>query len=151
MHAAPHRAPTLPDWGDMAETSKALGMPGSPRGGSSRGVTGKGTPGTHRPTALGGDRQESVGAGSGCEHPCITASPGPGQVMGAGTLWAPTGSMHRWGRRSILHPWQGRAVLGNPSPGLAEQLAGGKGGLLVPPCGSGGGGGLISSADAILG
>lgn len=43
------------------------------------------------------------------------------------------GSRHWWGCRSILHPWQGRAVLGNPSLGLAEQLAGGKGGQLIPP------------------
>lgn len=71
--------------------------------------------------------------------------------MGAGTVWALAGSRHWRGCRSILHPWQRRVGLGNPSPGLAEQLAGEKGGRLIPPCSSGGGGGLISSADAILG
>lgn len=71
--------------------------------------------------------------------------------MGAGAAWALAGSRHWRGHGCILHPWQGRVVLGNPSLGLAEQLAGGKGGRLIPPCSSGGGGGLISSADAILG
>lgn len=72
--------------------------------------------------------------------------------MGAGTVWALAGSRHWRGHGCILHPWQGRLVLGNPSLGLAEQLAEGKGGRPIPLCSSGGGGGgLISSADAILG
>lgn len=89
----------------------------------------------------------SVGAGAVCICPFTAPSPSLGQPMSAGTTWASTGSRHWQSCRSILHPWQGRAVLGNPSPGLA----GGKGGQPIPLCGSIGGGGLISSADAILG
>lgn len=66
-----------------------------------------------------------------CASP--STAPSPGQAKGGGTVWALLGSRHWWGCRSILHPWQGRAVLGNPSLGLAEQLAGGKGGQLIPP------------------
>lgn len=75
-------------------------------------------------------------------------SPSLGQAMSAGTTWASAGCRSWQGCGSILHPWQGRAALGNPSPGLAGR----KGGQPIPPCsGGGGGGGLISSADAILG
>ena len=88
--------------------------------------------------------------GLGVRIPAPLPAPAPGRHR-AGTMWAPAGSRRWQGCGSILHPWQGRAVLGNPSPGLAERLAGGKGGRPIPPCSSGGSGGLISSADAILG
>lgn len=87
----------------------------------------------------------SVGAGAVCV--CPYTAPSPRQAMNVGTTWASTVSRHWQGCGSILHPWQGRVVPGNPSPGLA----GGKGGQPIPLCSSIGGGGLISSADAILG
>lgn len=90
---------------------------------------------------------KSVGAEAVFVCPYTAPSPSLGQAVSAGTTWASTDSRRWQGCGSILHPWQGRAVLGNPSPGLA----GGKGGQPIPLCSGGGGGGLISSADAILG